>query len=335
MSDLPMMRAVLVDTFGAWNNTRIGEIPRPAVGHDQVLIKSEASALNFPDLLMMEGKYQVKPRLPFVPGRDVAGTIVAVGDSVTELKVGDRVAAQPHFGAFAEYVAAPDWTCVKIPDNVNFTDAAASGTVLATVVGAMKLRARLAPGDMLLLTGAAGGVGSVGIQYARHLGAEVVALVSSDEKERICRKLGASHVLRTDQLDSSPSALKAALDAAGIGYVDAVVDVVGGDTFHAALRCLKPGGRYVIVGFASGTIPQIPANYVLVKDLVILGSTLDRLFKTRDPELVEGLREAFDALGAGKIRTQIDQVLPYSRLTEGASRIAERRAIGKIVFQGF
>ncbi|MCD2172237.1 NADPH:quinone oxidoreductase family protein [Rhizobium sp. C4] len=335
MADEEDMRAVIVSAYGDWREAHFGRSARPQPMADQVLIRTEAAAINFPDLLMIEGKYQVKPALPFVPGRDVAGTIIATGADVRGFKVGDRVAAQPQFGAFAEYVAAPDWSCIRLPDRIGFADGAACGTVIATVVGAMRLRARLKPGEWVLLTGATGGVGSAGIQYARHLGARVVALVSSDQKEAAARRLGAEIVLRSDKLEPSRNGMKEALLEQGLRGVDAVVDVVGGDAFEGAIRCLVPGGRYVVVGFASGQIPQIPANYVLVKDLVVLGSTLDRLFRLRDPELAAGIEDAFEALAAGKMEAEIDSVLPFSKFAEGAEKIASRRAVGKIVLQGF
>lgn len=329
------MKALVVSSYGSWEGAEIGEMPVPAPGPHDVLIRAGASALNFPDLLMIEGKYQVRPPVPFVPGRDIAGTVVAVGEAVAGFAPGDRVAAQPQFGAFAEYVAAPGWSCIRLPDAVGFAEAAACGTVFATVVGALKLRARLRPGETVLLTGAAGGVGSAGIQYARHLGGRVVALVSSAAKEEAARRLGAEIVLRADAIPDMKSGLREALKAAGLDQVDAVVDVVGGATFDGAIRCLKPGGRCVIVGFASGQIPQIPANYVLLKDLVVLGSSLDRLFKAGDPELAEGLRDAFEALADGRLKAEIEGVLAFSRFAEAAARIARRQAVGKIVLQGF
>lgn len=335
VADTEDMCAVVVSAYGDWRVARLDRVKRPEPAPDQVLIRTEAAALNFPDLLMIEGKYQVKPELPFVPGRDVAGTVVAVGAEVHGFKSGDRVAAQPQFGAFSEYVAAPDWSCVPVPDGVSFAAAAASGTVIATVVGAMRLRAKLKPGEWVLLTGATGGVGSAGIQYARHLGARVVALVSSDEKEAAARRLGAEIVLRSDRLEPSRNGMRDALATAGLKGVGAVVDVVGGDTFEGAIRCLEPAGRYVIVGFASGQVPQIPANYVLVKDLIVLGSTLDRLFRLRDPELAEGMRDAFAALAAGKMKAEIDSILPFSSFVDGAEKIASRHAVGKIVLNGF
>ncbi len=335
MSGTEDMRALIVSEYGDWRKTHLGRAVPPQPGPDEVLIRTEAAAINFPDLLMIEGKYQVKPDLPFVPGRDVAGTVVAAGKDVQGFRIGDRVAAQPAFGAFAEYVAAPDWSCIKLPSDIGFIEGAACGTVIATVVGAMRLRAKLKPGEWVLMTGAAGGVGSAGIQYARLLGAHVVALVSSDQKEAAARRLGAEIVLRSDKIAPSRGGMKEALQSAGLNGVDVVVDVVGGDAFEGAIRCLVPAGRYVVVGFASGQIPQIPANYVLVKDLVVLGSTLDRLFRLRDPELAKGIAAAFEALAAGEMEAEIDSVMPFSKFVAGAEKISNRRAVGKIVLKDF
>ena len=327
------MEALIVRRYGDWRAVDTGRLPVPRPGPGQVLIRAGAAALNFPDLLMIEGKYQVKPELPFVPGRDVAGTVVALGEGARGFAPGDRVAAQPPSGAFGEYVAAPDYTCVQVPTSVSDADAAACGTVIATVVGAMRLRARLRPGETVLVTGAAGGVGSMGLQYARHLGARPVALVSSDAKEAAARRLGADVVLRSDRIGEMRKGLRTALSDAGLEHVDAVVDMVGGATADAALRCLRPGGRFVIVGFASGEIPQIPANYLLLKDLVVLGSSLDRLFRERDLDLAEGMADAFAALGDTRLHSEIDSRLPLAEFATGAGRIANRKAIGKVVFE--
>jgi NADPH:quinone reductase len=328
------MRALLLREYGNWRTATIETVPVPVPADNEVLIRTGACALNFPDLLMMEGKYQVKPPVPFVPGRDVAGEIVAVGSNVTGLTVGQRVAAQPPFGAFAEYALAPDWSCLPLPDGVRDIEAAACGTVLATVVGAMRLRAQLKPQEWVLLTGAAGGVGSAGIQYARHLGARVVALVSSAEKAMAARRLGAEIVLRADRISDPKHGLREALRAEGLDAVDAAIDVVGGDMFEGLLRCLRPAGRCVIVGFASGQIPAILANYLLLKDLVVYGSSLDRLFRSRDPDLIEGLHDAFTALANGGISAEIEAVLPLSRFVEAAERIYHRTVVGKLVFAG-
>lgn len=329
------MRALLATEYAGLGAVRMAEVPVPSPREGEVLIRTAAAALNFLDLLMLAGRYQVKPPLPFIPGRDVAGEVVAVGPGVGGFAVGQRVAAQPSFGAFAEYVAAPDFSCQRVPPGVSEAQAAAAATVLATVVAAMKLRARLTPGQRVLVTGAAGGVGMAAIQYARHLGAEAVGLVSSAAKAEAVRGLGAVAAVRSDLLGADKGALREALRAQGIESVDAVIDMVGGPLAEAMLRCLRPGGRYVIVGFAAGEIPRLPANYLLLKDIEVYGSSLTRLFGTRDPALLAGLTEAFGLLGAGSIEMKLDRVLPFAEFAAGARRLERREAVGKVVLQGF
>lgn len=328
------MRGLQVSDYSGLPATQLATLPVPVPGPNEVLIRVGASALNFLDLLMIEGKYQVKPPVPFVPGRDLAGEIVAVGAGVSSLRVGQRVAAQPAFGAFAEYAVAGDHLCQPLPDGVDHVAGAASGIVLATVVGALKLRARLQPGEWVLITGAAGGVGSSAVQYARQLGGNVVAMVSSDEKESIVTKLGANIVLRSDRIGTEKTSIREALKGHGIDGVDVVVDMVGGETVDGLLRSLNAGGRFVIVGFASGQIPQFPANYLLLKDLVVYGSSLDRLFRQRDAALSQGILEAFDLIASGRMSAEVDCVLPLSQFAEGVARLRDRRSAGKIVFQG-
>lgn len=334
MSDETAMRALVVDAYGEPRNARIAVVPRPTAGEREVLIAAEAWSLNFLDLLMVAGKYQVRPEPPFTPGRDVAGRVVALGPGAEGFRIGDRVSAEPRFGAFAEFVAAPDHVCLPAPEGLAATDLAACGTAYATVVAAMRLRARLGPGEWVLVTGAAGGVGSAGVQYARRLGARVVALVSSDAKEKVARRLGAEIVLRGDGIGDLKGGLRAALTTAGRPSVDAVVDVVGGDAFEGALRCLRPGGRCVIVGFASGVIPQAATNYLLLKDLTLIGSSLDNLMRARDSAFRDGLREAFGAVAAGELSAEVASVMPLSRFADAAALMAERGVVGKIAFEG-
>ncbi|TDU00831.1 NADPH:quinone reductase-like Zn-dependent oxidoreductase [Azorhizobium sp. AG788] len=329
------MRGLRVSDYSGTSATQVAELPVPMPGPNEVLIRVGASALNFLDLLMIEGKYQVKPPLPFVPGRDLAGEIVAVGAEVSSLRIGQRVAAQPAFGAFAEYAVAGDHLCQPLPDAVDDVAGAASGIVLATIVGAIKLRGQLQPGQWILITGAAGGVGTAAVQYARQLGGNVVTVVSSEEKAHLVKTLGANVVLRSDLLGTDKTNIRDALKKEGIEGIDVVVDMVGGANVDGLLRSLNAGGRFVIVGFASGQIPHFPANYLLLKDLVVYGSSLDRLFRERDPALRQGILEAFDLLATGRMTAEVDSVLPFSRFADGVERLRDRRSAGKIVFRGF
>ena len=328
------MRALVAEAFGGPDCARIREWPRPKPGHGEVLIEAQAWSLNFLDVLMIAGHYQVRPEPPFVPGRDVAGRVVALGLGVETLQVGDLVCAEPRYGAFAEFVVAPEYACLKTPGGLSATDLAASATAYATVVAAMRLRAKLQPAEWVLVTGAAGGVGSAGVQYARRLGARVVALVSSQEKADAVRRLGAEVAIRSDKLPNVEKGLRDALNDAQIPPVDAVIDVVGGETFKGALRCLRQGGRCIIVGFASGQIPQIPANYLLLRDLAVVGSSLDSLLRTRNADFRNCFLEALEDVSAGRLSAEVAAVLPLSKFSEAAALMSGRRLTGKIVFQG-
>jgi NADPH2:quinone reductase len=326
------MSALVVRKYGDWHDAAVETVAVPVPAPGEVLIRTEAASLNFADLLMIEGGYQVKPDLPFVAGRDAAGTVVAIGEGVRDIAVSDRVCAQASTGAFAEYDSAGDWACTRLPDGIDLRDAAACATAITTVVGAMKLRADFQPGQSVIVTGAAGGVGSMGLQYARLLGADPIAVVSSAAKADAAREMGAAAVVVTGDMADPQREIRAALKDQGFGQVDAVVDMVGGTIGEAALRCIRPGGRFVIVGFASGDQPKLTPGYLLVKDVMVFGSSLERLMRARDPALTDGMREAFAALADGRLRAQVDAVLPLSQFHEGAERMAGRQAIGKVVF---
>lgn len=303
----------------------------PIAGPHDVLIKPEAGAINFPDLLLTQGRYQHKPQLPFFVGRDIVGRISAVGSEVTIFMPGQRVAAQPFFGGFAEVALSPASQCFAIPDDLDATVAASLGTAFATAVVALELRGNVRRGETVLVTGAAGGVGAAGIQYAKYLGARVVALVSSEEKQASAQRYGADVVIRSDRLSDIAVELRAAIHASNLDGVDVVMDVVGGDTFDGAIRCLRPGGRLVVVGFASGAISTVEANYLLLKDIAVIGSSIQRFLSRRDQRLLDAMSIIYAGAVAGKFRLDIDSVHPFSAFAQAAERIATREAIGKIV----
>lgn len=325
------IRALVMHRQGDWREAKLQTIAPIAPGPEEVVIATEAASLNFPDLLMMEGKYQHKPPLPFVPGRDAAGTIISVGDKVKGLSSGDRVVATPNYGAFAQQTVAEARLCHRIPDSVSFEDAAACGTAIPTIVAAAALRARLTPGESVLISGAAGGMGSMAVQYAKAIGARVIALVSSAEKQKLVSDLGADVVMRSDQIADLKMGLRASLEAHGFDGVDAAIDMVGGDAFDAMIRCIRPEGRLVIVGFASGRIPNVSANYLLLKDIAVMGSSITRLYSGQHQEFRRLCDDAYAMLAEGRLRAVIEGRYPLERFAEAASRIANREVAGKII----
>ena len=322
---------VVVEQFGDWRRAKIATLPLRALGEGEVLIRSEAAALNFQDLLMIEGKYQYRPSLPFIPGSDVAGRVIAVGPGVTSLTVGQKVAALARSGAFADYVIARAARSFPVPDDLDAAKAAASTSIFATVVVALTMRAQLKAGERVLVTGAAGGVGIASIQYARQGGAEVVALVSSDAKEKLVRQAGAQHVLRLDQMPDCKKDMRDALTGLGLDGVDVVIDMVSGDVFDGAIRCLRSGGRLVVVGFASGRIAEAKTNYLLLKGISVVGSSLMTGLDKDGPLLMRLMDQVYRDVAVGKLDPFITGTFPIEQFHQAAAPIADRTAAGKIV----
>ncbi len=322
---------LVVERIGDWRNTKIDTLPLRPLGPGEVLIRCEAAALNFQDLLMIEGKYQFKPEVPFIPGSDVAGVIVATGPQPGPFAVGQRVAALVRTGAFADFAIARLGRIFPIPHHLDTTRAAATTSIFATAVVALSIRGQLQPKERILITGAAGGVGIAAVQYARQLGAEVIALVSSDAKQRLAKNAGANHVLRLDRMADPKQALRAELGVAGIDGVDAVLDTVSGDVFDGAIRCLKAGGRLIVVGFASGRIADVKTNYLLLKGISVVGSPLQMGLDQDGPLLTRLLGRVYEDVAAGKLDPFITAKYTYDQFEQAAAEIANRSALGKIV----
>jgi len=324
------MKAWRVDAFGPVESAVYGDGPSPQLRPGEVMVEVAAASVNFPDLLMIQGLYQTKPALPFVPGRDAAGTVVALGSGAAGLRVGDRVAAMAVHGAFAERVAVPAARCYPIPDALPFDAAAAMVTVYATAFVALAKRAQARKGERVLLLGAAGGVGLATVSYARSLGCRVMAIVSSAEKLALVRQAGPDAAAVATTGDAMRDAVLAWSGGAG---VDVAVDPVGGDMFDAALRCMAPGGRLVVVGFAAGRIPTIRANYLLLKDIAVMGSSLERRVAAEPAALAAGLAEIFAAGAAGTLPAWITARLPMAEGAQAFRAILDRSARGKIVLE--
>jgi NADPH2:quinone reductase len=321
------MRAVRVHELTGPSALRVDEVPDPTVGTGQVLIEVRACGVNFPDVLLSRGMYQFKPNLPFSPGGECAGIVRAVGAGVTTVAPGDRVAATVIHGAFVEQICVPEIAVIKLPDEVGFEVGAATLLTYATTYHALVDRAQLAAGDKLLVLGAAGGVGIAACELGALLGARVIAAASTDDKLAFCREHGA-----TEGINYATSDLKDRLKALTSGNgVDVVYDPIGGPLAEVALRGTAWQGRYLVVGFASGEIPKIPLNLVLLKGCQIVGVFWGS-FAMREPARNRAhAAEIFRWVAQGKLTPAIDAVLPFERAAEALERLEQRKVKGKLV----
>jgi NADPH:quinone reductase len=321
------MKAVLCKAFGPPQSLVFEEIPSPAPGPGEVVIAVKAASVNFPDVLIIQNKYQVKPPLPFSPGSELAGIVKTVGEGVTAFKPGDPVLAITTYGAFAEEVKTEARRLLPIPAGMSFADAAAFGLTYATSDHALVDRGALASGETLLVLGAAGGVGIAAIEIGKLLGARVIAAASTDEKLAICRAHGADDTINyaTGDLRDEIKAL-----TAGAG-VDVVYDPVGGPYSEPALRSLAWRGRLLVVGFAAGEIPKMPLNLTLLKGCSIVGVFWGE-FTRREPErFADAMRRLGRWYADGKLKPHVSATFPLERAAEALTIMANRQAIGKLV----
>ena len=325
------MRALVVESYGPIEGHRVQEAPVPPVSDGDVLIEVRAIGLNFPDALMLQGKYQKRPEPPFVPGRDASGVVQAVGRNVTRFKPGDRVACQVFTGAFAEIVSAPEKRCFRMVDGIDFETAAALITAHNTAYVAVHLRAETRPSQVAVVTGAAGGVGLACIQLLKAAGAMVVALVSTEVKAELVRNNGADHVILTT-VDGVKDRIHDSIMAVTEGRgADLVFETVGGDMFAFTLRTLAFGGKMVVIGFASGEIPVVKTNYLLYRNLAVLGSPLDIQFDHEYEKMVEGVELVQTLYLQGHVKANIMDRVPLDRIQDGFALITGRHATGKVV----
>lgn len=317
------MRAFQVVERGSGPQLRV--ISEPAPQPHEVVVRIGACALNFGDLLLVKGTYQEKPPLPFTLGMELAGEVTAVGAGVTTLKAGDRVLSYTGFGGLADYAAVDAAICVPIPDEMDFVTAAAFPVAYGTAHLALDYRARLQPGERLAVTGAAGGVGLTAVELGKLMGAEVVAIARGAEKLAIAQKAGADHLIDSEAEEDLRAALKA------LGGVDVVYDVVGGDQFRAAMRATNPDGRLIPLGFASGEVPQIPANHLLVKNLTVIGYYWGGYSKVNPKVLGDSLQTLLGWWKEGRLTPHVSHVLPLERAAEALDLLRTRKATGKVV----
>lgn len=329
------MRAIVVQEFGPIDSHGIEELPDPVPGPGEVLVATRAIGINFPDALMLQGKYQSKPEsLPFVPGRDASGVVEAVGDGVTRFKPGDAVTVQVFSGAFAEKIAAPEERCFPVPEGMDFAPAATMITTYRTAYMGLVIRGQIQPGETALVTGAAGGVGAASLQLLKAKGATAIAAVSTPEKAAFARENGADHVITTGHDDLKQAFRQQIEEITGISGgrgCDLVIDMVGGDVFDASLRVLKFAGRLIIVGFAGGQIPAAKANYLLFNNLTVMGAPLDIHFKYAYPAMEKGIAEMSDLYLEGKLNPGATETFPLDGFKAAFARITGRGVMGNIV----
>jgi len=303
------------------------ELPTPTPGAEEVRIRIQAASLNFPDLLIVQNKYQMKPALPFVPGSEYAGVIEAVGSEVKHLKVGQTVACLSGTGGFATHTLAPAKLCLPLTPSFNAVDAAAFIMIYATSYHALVDRAELKAGETVLILGAAGGVGSSAIQIAKAVGAKVIAAASTDEKCALCRQLGADEVINYTNGDFREQ-IKALTQGKG---PDVIYDPVGGEFSEPAFRSIAWRGRYLVVGFAAGPIPALPWNLALLKGASIVGVFWGDFAKREPLKNAEMMVTLTDWYEHKKIKPFIDSTMPMDQLMQAYERMNSRAVQGKLV----
>ncbi|MGR3453834.1 NADPH:quinone oxidoreductase family protein [Pseudooceanicola sp.] len=318
------MRAYRVSEIGG--GAAMAEVDKPLPQKGCVVIRVHACGLNFADLLMMEGKYQETPEPPFTLGMEVAGVVEAPDPSGEGPAVGTRVAVYGGNGGLSEYGLFPTQKLVVLPDGVGFADAAALPVAYGTSHVALDHKARLQPGETLLVLGAAGGVGLTAVEIGKLMGARVIACARGAEKLEVARTAGADHLIDAEA-DDIREAVKA------LGGADVVYDPVGGAQFEAAFRATNPEGRILVIGFASGKVPEVKPNHMLVKNIDLLGFYWGGYLKFRPEVVTDSLARLFRWLEEGRIRPHISHRLPLERAGEGLELLRQRKSTGKVIIE--
>ncbi len=320
------MKALICDSYDGIDSLRVGEFPEPPLLPGTARIAVKAASVNFADSLVVAGQYQIRPDTPFVPGAEIAGVVEKV-DDLTDLAPGDRVAAFVGFGAMAEKAVAFGGSILPLPDSIAFVEGAAIPVAYGTAYHALVDRAGLHPGQTLLVLGAAGGVGLAAIQVGKALGATVIGAVSSEEKKRAVLETGADHAIRYDNTPLR-DAINDITDGNG---VDLVFDPVGGQMTEPALRSTKWGGSLLVIGFASGTIPQIPLNLSLVKGNSIVGVYWGRFAMEHPEQSNDNNRRIMEWIRSGKLAPVVQKTFPLDEAAAALRWVAERNTVGRTV----
>ncbi len=322
------MKALLCKAFGPAETLVLEAVDSPSPKGNEVLIEVQAAGVNFPDTLIIEGKYQFKPPFPFSPGGEVAGVVSTVGDKVTHLKAGDRVMALTGWGGFAEQVAAPAYNVLPVPASMDLTTAAAFGMTYGTSMHALRQRAGLKPVETLLVLGAAGGVGLAAVEIGKAMGARVIAAASSAEKLAVARNAGADELINYSE-KSLKDEVKKLTNGQG---VDVIYDPVGGPLFEEAFRCMAWNGRFLVVGFAAGGgIPALPANLPLLKGAALVGVFWGSFAQRQPADNADNFRQLFAWHAEGKLKPLVSQTFQLERGGEAIAALGQRKAFGKLV----
>ena len=323
------MKAVLCKQWGPPDSLVVEDLPDVAPGPGEVAIDVYAAGVNFPDVLIIQNKYQTKPALPFVPGSELAGVVRALGDGVTQYQVGDRVVAFIGHGAFAQQVCVPAQIVLPIPPEMDFDTAAAMTLTYSTSYHAVVDRAQIKAGETMLVLGAAGGVGLAAIEIGRAMGARIIAAASSDEKLEVCRQHGADATINYSTQDLR-EAIKATTDGRG---PDVIFDPVGGSYTEPAFRSIGWRGRHLVVGFANGEIPRLPLNLTLLKSASVVGVYWGEFAKREPQANMQAMQQLLSWLNEGKIRPHISGRYPLADTARALKDMAARKVTGKVIIQ--
>ena len=314
------------------SNVSLDDVDLPPPDADEVQVRVMACSVNFPDLLMIQGKYQFKPPMPFAPGGEIAGDVVAVGEGVTGLAPGDRVVAGTRYGGFSEAMNVPAEAVKPIPGNLTYAKAASYGTAYLTAWVALTIRGNLQAGETLLVHGATGGVGMAAVDIGKHLGATVIATGGTDEKLAVVKDRGADHVINYTQADGSLGGFRdVAKELTDGNGADVIYDPVGGSVFDESMRCINWGGRILTIGFTSGTWPKAPVNLILIKQIAVIGVRAGEIGR-RDPALGARVRqELYDLLADGSIDPYVCAGFPLDDAVAAMKMLENRQVVGKCV----
>jgi NADPH2:quinone reductase len=322
------MRAVICEAWGGPELLVVKDVPQAAPKRGEVVVKIHAAGVNFPDVLIIQKKYQVQPELPFIPGAEIAGEVSAVGEGVTALNVGDRVVALCAVGGFAEEITIDAAKCIKIPEALSYDVAAGFMLAYGTSWHAVRDRAALQPGETMLVLGAAGGVGLSAVEIGKAIGAKIIAAASTDEKCAVCREHGADEVINYTNED-----LRAGIKRTCGSGPDVIYDPVGGKYTESAFRSIGWRGRHLIIGFADGTIPALPLNLALLKGASLVGVFWGDFARREPQNNMKGISEMLGWMKEGKIKPLISKTYRLDEAPQALVDMAARKVTGKIVIR--